>query len=165
MAVIRILVVDDETTTLKGWKKALAYAGYMVWTAETAPRALKLCDEHTFDVVIVDQYMPSMKGTELLTRIRKIQPLVRSIVVSGKLDDLIDEKQLTADLRQNLEADEYLNKPVSNERLLKTVSSLLSEESSADWKGVAMKAVKSRSVTLKAAKAASKKLNAIRKKR
>jgi CheY-like chemotaxis protein len=164
MAVTRLLVVDDETTTLRGWKKALTYAGYMVWTAETAPRALELCDEHTFDVVIVDQYMPSMKGTELLTRIRKIQPLVRSIVVSGKLDDLFDEKKLTTELHENLEADEYLHKPVSNERLIKTVALLLSDASS-DWKGVAKTAVKARRVTLKAAKAASKKLNAIRKKR
>jgi len=165
MAVIRLLVVDDETTTLKGWKRALTYAGYLVWTADTAPRALKLCDEHTFDVVIVDQYMPSMKGTELLTRIRKIQPLVRSIVVSGKLDDLLDEKQVSADLKANVEADEYLHKPVSNERLQQTVISLLSDEGSKDWKAVAKTAVKARSVTLKAAKAASKKLNAIRKKR
>jgi CheY-like chemotaxis protein len=165
MAVVRILVVDDETTTLRGWKRALKYAGYLVWTAETAPRALTLCDEHTFDVVILDQYMPSMKGIELLTRIRKVQPLVRSIIVSGKLDDLLDEKTLAANLKETVEADEYLHKPVSNERLKETVVSLLSDESSTDWKAIAKTSVKARAVTLGAAKATSKRLNAIRKKR
>lgn len=165
MAVIRILVVDDESTTLSGWKRALGYAGCQVSTAQVAAAALKLCEEQTFDVVILDQFMPSMKGTELLTRIRKIQPLIRSIIVSGKLDDLFDEKGLTADLKQHIEADAYLHKPVSNERLRETVVGLLNDDSSGDWKAVAKRTVKARNVTIRAAKAAGKKLNAIRKKR
>jgi DNA-binding response OmpR family regulator len=165
MAVIRILVVDDELTTLKGWKRALGYAGWKVWTAQAAAAAMKFCDEHTFDVVILDQFMPTMKGTELLTRIRKVQPLIRSIIVSGKLDDLFDEKGLGTELKQHIEADAYLHKPVSNDRLRETVNNLLNDESPIDWKGVAKRTVKARNVTIKSAKATSRKLNQIRKKR
>src|SRR6185295_11148677 len=117
MAVASILIVEDERTVLRALARAMRLAGYKVEGAETADAAISLCDEHTFDLVILDYLMPSMKGLELLTRIRRVQPLVRSILISGKLDSEFDEDTLAADLRRSVEVDVYLHKPVPPKRL------------------------------------------------
>lgn len=165
MPVTRILIVDDEVTILRAWERALRNAGYSVWTASTAQSALDQCQEHSFDVVILDYLMPTMKGLELLTRIRQIHPLVRSILVSGQIDTAIDEQTLTADLKQSVEADLYYHKPVSNQRLRDAVASLLTESSPISWKEVANKTLQAKKITIKSAKTTAKDLNKLRKKR
>lgn len=165
MAVSRILLVDDEIAILNGWKRALQSSGYVVKTAQTAKAALELCDEYTFDIVVLDYIMPTMKGLELLTRIRKIRPLIRSILVSGKLDTGFDDSTLTTDLRESVEVDIYLHKPISNQKLRESIDSLLTNDSSSEWKAIASKTLKSKAATIKTAKAASKKLDKLRKKR
>src|SRR5437016_352598 len=142
MAVTRILLVDDELAILNGWKRALHGSSYVVKTAQTAAAALDLCDQYTFDVVVLDYIMPSMKGLELLTRIRKIRPLIRSILVSGKLDTGFDDATLTNDLRESVEVDIYLHKPISNQKLRESIDSLLTNDSSSGWKAIASKTLK-----------------------
>jgi CheY-like chemotaxis protein len=161
----RILLVDDEAAILSAWTRALKSSGYVLKTAQTAQAAIQLCEEYTFDVVVLDYIMPTMKGLELLTRIRKIQPLIRSILVSGKLDTGFDDAALATELKESVEADEYLHKPISNQKLREVIQSLLADSPTNDWKNVASKTLKSKAVTIKKAKAASKKLDNIRKKR
>jgi CheY-like chemotaxis protein len=161
----RILLVDDETTILNAWTRALKSSGYVVKTAQTAKAALELCEEYAFDVVVLDYIMPTMKGLELLTRIRKIQPLIRSVLVSGKLDTGYDDATLATELRESVEADNYLHKPVSNQKLRESIQSLLADSSSTEWKSLASKTLKSKAVTIEKAKAATKRLDKIRKKR
>lgn len=165
MSVTRILIVDDEIAISSAWERALRNAGYFVKTANTAKDALALCEEHSYDVVILDYLMPTMRGLELLTRIRKIQPLVRSILVSGQLNTAKDEQTLTADLKQSVEADLYFHKPVSNQRLKEGVASLLSENAPNDWKAVAEKTLQAKKITIQGAKATAKELDKLRKKR
>ncbi|HKO61584.1 MAG TPA: response regulator [Pyrinomonadaceae bacterium] len=161
----RILLVDDETGILNAWTRALQSSGYIVKTAQTAKAAIELCEEYAFDVVVLDYIMPTMKGLELLTRIRKIQPLIRSILVSGKLDTGYDDATLATELRESVEADDYLHKPVSNQKLRESIQSLLADSSSTEWKSLASKTLKSKAVTIEKAKAATKRLDTIRKKR
>jgi DNA-binding response OmpR family regulator len=161
----RILLVDDETAILSAWTRALKASGYVVKTAQTAQAAIQLCEEYTFDLVVLDYIMPSMKGLELLTRIRKAQPLIRSILVSGKLDTGFDDTTLATELRESVEADEYLHKPISNQKLRESIQSLLDDSATRDWKSLASKTLNAKAVTIKKAKAATKKLDSIRKKR
>lgn len=165
MPVARILIVDDEADVANALERALRIAGYDVKTALTSDAALALCNEHTFDVVVLDYIMPSMRGLELLTRIRKVQPLIRSILVSGKLDTRFDESSLAADLKESIEVDEYLHKPVANQRLREAVQRLLAERKLDDWKGVAKSTLQARRPTIKQAKEATKAVNKLRKKR
>jgi CheY-like chemotaxis protein len=137
----------------------------VVKTAQTAQAAIQLCEEYTFDLVVLDYIMPSMKGLELLTRIRKAQPLIRSILVSGKLDTGFDDTTLATELRESVEADEYLHKPISNQKLRESIQSLLDDSATRDWKSLASKTLNAKAVTIKKAKAATKKLDSIRKKR
>jgi DNA-binding response OmpR family regulator len=132
----RILVVDDEIDELTGWQTALQKAGYRVQIASTAAAALALCDESMFDLVILDYVMPKMKGLELLARIRKKIPLVRSIVVSAKLD--LPEQGFRDTIRGEVETDRYFHKPVTNEQLLAAIAEVLKEaKPSRPWSEIA----------------------------
>jgi CheY-like chemotaxis protein len=103
--------------------------------------------------------MPKMKGLELLARIRKKIPLVRSIVVSGKLDDSLVEAQLKETIRGAVETDRYLRKPVKNEELLEAVAETLKAAGSAQpWDAIAAEHVKNEKGTVSRARGVQHKL-------
>lgn len=155
----RILVVDDEEDELTGWETALRRRGYFVRTASTAKKALELCDQFRFDLVLLDYLMPRMKGLELLARIRKKLPLIRSIVVSGKLDKKLLEQEVRETVRGEVETDRYLHKPVDNERLLGVIAEILESRPSANsWAQVAEEHIRAEKGTVSKAKGAQKKL-------
>lgn len=138
----RILAVDDEIEELEALRKLLQREGYEVWIAQTATAALELCDQHVFDVIVVDFIMPNMTGVELLGRVRKKLPHVRSIMISGKLDDAKPESEITRTFREGIEADLFLRKPISAERVRSSVQELLSADPhSQEWKEIAKRAI------------------------
>lgn len=139
----KILVVDDEKDVLAGWKKALKYGGYHVETALSADDALNLVRERDFDVAILDFIMPKMTGLELLHKIRKHIPMIRSIIVSGKLDNGVDEISMSNDLKQELECDIYLHKPIDNKRLRSAVKELTEGNATEEWEAIGDRIVKS----------------------
>jgi DNA-binding response OmpR family regulator len=154
----RILVVDDERLVLDGFKTALELHGHNVWTAQDANAALRLAQEAPIDLIVLDFIMPGMDGLELLARIRKHQPLVRSIIISGKIDGKQSEDDLTKTLGEQVEADLYLHKPVSNERLIAAVKALLTDPHVGDWKTIAGQLVQRQGAPIGKAKAAAKTL-------
>jgi DNA-binding response OmpR family regulator len=154
----RILIVDDEKLVLDGFKTALELEGYNVWTALDAKAALALVQETPFDLIVLDFIMPGMDGLELLARIRKHQPLVRSIIISGKIDSGKSEDDLTKTLGEQVEADLYLHKPVSNERLVAAIKALLVDAHGGDWKAIAGQLVERQGAPIGKAKAAAKSL-------
>lgn len=155
----RILIIDDEKQVLESWQRTLKFDGHSVSTARTADQALRECDEHSFDLVVVDFIMPSMNGVELLRRIRKKLPLIRSIVISGKIDKGVSAPDITKSLQESVEADLYLHKPVSNNHLLASIRELLTNPvSEKNWDEIAKKAVAARIATIQSAKEASKNL-------
>jgi len=108
--------------------------------------------------------MPNMDGIELLVRIRKLQPHIRSIVISGQLRAEVDEKHLGKQLGQWVEADLYLHKPVSADKLKESVATVLQHDhTDMDWQSLAKEAVKGRTTKLSVAKTAAKNLRAHKK--
>jgi CheY-like chemotaxis protein len=97
---------------------------------------LDLCDQYAFDLVILDLMMPGMDGVQLLVRIRKKLPLVRFIIISGKLDAEVAETRIGKTL-EAVEVDRYLHKPVGIPRLLEVIGELLKKELPSDWKTLA----------------------------
>ncbi len=154
----RVLIVDDEKLVLEGFKTALELEGYNVWTAQDANAALKLAQEATFDLIVLDFIMPGMDGIELLARIRKHLPLLRSIIISGKIDGKTPEEDLTKTLGEQVEADLYLHKPVSNERLITAVKALLTDPQAGDWKTIAGQLVQRQAAPIGKARATAKSL-------
>jgi DNA-binding response OmpR family regulator len=154
----RILIVDDEREVLDGFRTALELDGYSAWTAGTPAEALSIAQEAPFDLIVLDFIIPGMDGVELLARIRKHQPLVRSIIISGKFDGERSESDLTETLGEQVEADLYLHKPVSNERLLTAIRSLLAEPHGGDWKTIAGQILQRQAAPISKAKATSRSL-------
>jgi len=81
----RILVIDDEELNVDVVTRILAGLGYSVVGTTTAGDALKAVKEEPdgFDLVLSDQLMPEMNGTDLARKIRKISPDLPVVLMSG----------------------------------------------------------------------------------
>ena len=160
----RILIVDDEPLVLDGWARSLELEGFIVEKAQSAAEALRKCDED-FDLVLLDFLMPGGNGVELLARIRKKIPAIRSVIVSGKLDESAEEAQIASDLKSSVEADVFLRKPVADTKLVETINHLLAENPGEDWKVIGRRVATGQRVTIDDARTAAQKLKGFRKKK
>ncbi len=162
MDMANILVVDDEPDVLAALERALRLAGYNVSSAADATQALRLCADHSFDVVVLDYIMPSMSGIDLLNRIRGYHPMIRSVIVSGKMDSQLSEEAIAGELRDRIEADAYLHKPLDNPKLLDTIKDLLIRDATTSWEKIAERNLNAKKpkADVKAAEKAINKLKA-----
>jgi PAS domain S-box-containing protein len=104
-----VLVVDDEELVRTAMGRMLAKLGFEVETAATGHDALELFREHhdRFTLVICDLSMPNMDGTEVVRRLRAIDPTVRILLASGYSDGPVDDQA------RSLGAIGFLAKPYS----------------------------------------------------
>jgi CheY-like chemotaxis protein len=80
---LRILVVDDERPVREAMALLLKQEGYRVVVAECGHTAVSAIETFTFDLVIVDIFMPGMNGLETIDILRQDAPEVPIIVMSG----------------------------------------------------------------------------------
>lgn len=108
---MKILVVDDEKTLVKGIKFNLENEGYEVECAYDGAAAVELARNNRFDLLILDVMMPEVDGLEACMRIREFSN-VPIIMLTAKSED--------ADKLMGFEcgADDYLTKPFSVDELL-----------------------------------------------
>jgi CheY-like chemotaxis protein len=122
MAVIpvpRILVVDDDRTTLRMLRHQLEAAGHQVETARDGAAGLARLARSRFDLVLLDVWMPGMDGLEVLSRLRGAPSRPRVIVMTA--DDA--PQTLLRAVREN--AFGYVTKPVEPAELNRVVTSAL----------------------------------------
>lgn len=79
----RILIIDDEEYVLKALVRALQDEDYEVFTAPSGEEALEMVRRYKFKVVISDERMPGMFGSELLAIISVRQPEVVKMLLTG----------------------------------------------------------------------------------
>lgn len=79
----RILVVDDEVDMLETCRRILALKGYDVAVASRAEDAIGLLGEGAFDLVVADLKMPRLTGLELLDRVKRVDPALPVILITG----------------------------------------------------------------------------------
>lgn len=115
---MKILVVDDECTLVKGMKFNLENEGYEVECAYDGAAAVDLAREGHFDLIILDLMMPELDGLEACMRIREFSN-VPVIMLTAKSED--------ADKLMGFEcgADDYLTKPFNILELKARVRALL----------------------------------------
>ena len=80
---ITILCVDDEDVPLFLRKRVLEKSGYEVITANSARQALATLESSKVDVVLSDQLMPEMTGTQLAKIIKQSRAQLPFILISG----------------------------------------------------------------------------------
>lgn len=78
-----LLLVDDEPDILNSLKRLLRRGGYRILTAGSAAEGLELLALNNVQVIVSDQRMPSMSGSEFLSRVKAIYPETMRIVLSG----------------------------------------------------------------------------------
>jgi DNA-binding NtrC family response regulator len=78
-----ILVVDDEPTVTDGLRLYLGETGYRVVTAQTGGEGLKLFQEGSFDLAIIDLQLPDTQGFDLLRQMKGHDPDVEVIMITG----------------------------------------------------------------------------------
>jgi two-component system cell cycle sensor histidine kinase/response regulator CckA len=116
----RVLVVDDDTAMRQYLKNVLTAAGYVAVPAHDGADALeKFEQDGPFDLLVTDVVMPLVSGDELARRIRKIEPTMPVLYVTGYSDELFKQKPL-------LWQDEaFLDKPCSPASVVDAVSMLM----------------------------------------
>lgn len=106
-----ILIVDDEKDIRKTLSLYLEMDGYKTITASGAREAIQLIQGEVVDFIISDVQMPDGDGIELLTHIRKTNPVIPVIVL------VTGQTQLTKEEAIKLGANDLLMKPINLEIL------------------------------------------------
>jgi two-component system nitrogen regulation response regulator NtrX len=107
-----ILIVDDEPGIRQSLKGALEDEGYKASTAESGEACLELLKKRPFDVVLLDIWLPGMDGLEALEKIKQSDDAPEVIMISGH--GTIE----TAVRATKLGAFDFLEKPLSLEKML-----------------------------------------------
>jgi signal transduction histidine kinase/CheY-like chemotaxis protein len=116
-----VLLVDDAEDVLIVVAAFLRTGGFMVHQASSGQQALWTMVAGThFDVLITDHMMPSMKGGELIHRVREVQPELPALVISG-FADAVDHLTDLPDIM-------VLTKPFQREELVAMVNQLIATE-------------------------------------
>ena len=120
-----ILVVDDEDSIRDITKTSLETFNYKAMTACDGIEAIALYAEHRNEIVIVltDIVMPIMDGLTTIRTLKKINPMVKIIAVSG----LISSEKMNSVTEIGVKA--FLSKPYTAEQLLQTIGTVKNQES------------------------------------
>ena len=102
-----ILLVDDERSVRAAFAAMLEEAGYEVSAAPGGAKAVALCRERRFDVVLLDVMMPAMNGYETLRQIRVVSPFVPVVFLTA-----LDAEETEA-AALGLGADDFVRKTSS----------------------------------------------------
>ncbi len=110
-----ILCVDDEEIPRTLRAMVLTRQGFTVLSAASAAQALDLLDQHHVDLVLTDQMMPGMIGTELTKVVRALRPQLPIIIVSG-VNEIPDDA---------IFADRFVSKVEGPEALFRNITEVL----------------------------------------
>ncbi len=126
----RVLVVDDDDKAVRSAiKTVLEHQGFNVAVAEDGRSGIAAVQGHSFDVVIVDIFMPGMDGLETIRAFNKHAPAVPVIAISGFL--FRHSAQPAPDfltMATRLGAAYSLPKPFRAKDLLRVVEACLSDQ-------------------------------------
>jgi len=78
-----VLIVDDEKHATDMLSEALAPLGCEVRVASNGEEALRQAEDKPVDLLITDIMMPGLNGTELFYKIKKIDPFIQVILITG----------------------------------------------------------------------------------
>lgn len=118
----RILVVDDDANITAFLRRALAYEGYQVTTADDGPSALATARDEPPELVVLDVMLPGLDGVEVVRRLRagEEEPGKLPVLMLTARDEVTDR---VAGLDAG--ADDYLPKPFALEELVARIRALL----------------------------------------
>jgi two-component system, NtrC family, nitrogen regulation response regulator NtrX len=114
-----ILIIDDDANTLASLARAFRLAGHEATVCDNAARALELAKAERFDLILSDVVMPGRDGIALLEDFKNLGVTSPTVMMSG---------QATIEMAvraTRLGASDFLEKPISTDKLLLTVDNAL----------------------------------------
>ena len=114
-----LLLIDDDPNTLASLSRAFRLAGYEATVCDSAARALELIRAERFDVIFSDVVMPGKDGISLLEDLKAAGVTTPVVMISGQAS------VETAVKATRLGAVDFLEKPLSTEKLLVTIENVL----------------------------------------
>jgi len=114
-----LLIVDDDANTLASLARAFRLAGHEATVCDNAGRALELLKSQPFDMMLSDVVMPGKDGLSLLEDLRSLGIGLPVVMISGQANI---EMAVRA---TRLGAVDFLEKPLSTDKLLLTVDNVL----------------------------------------
>jgi response regulator RpfG family c-di-GMP phosphodiesterase len=116
-----VLFVDDEANVLTALKRLLRKEPYQVLTASSAAEGLETLKQNEVQIVVSDQRMPGMVGTEFLQKVKEMFPDTVRVILSGYADVSVVVESINKG-----EVFRFLGKPWNDEELKAIVRQCLS---------------------------------------
>ena len=119
---VKIVVAEDDRSSLAFLEKALILRGFWVYGSRDGEEAFKVIKKEMPDLVISDMLMPKMHGLDLCTKIKGSQDLrhIKVIMITGVYPGSIGQREALSH-----GADSFIVKPIDPDRLVSRIFELL----------------------------------------
>ncbi|MCW9034367.1 MAG: response regulator transcription factor [Rhodospirillales bacterium] len=116
---MRVLLVEDDTTTAQSIELMLKSAGMVTDTTELGEDGLEISRLYDYDIIILDLMLPDIDGYEFLRRLRSARTETPVLILSG----LGEAEQKVKGLGTG--ADDYLTKPFNKDELIARIQAIV----------------------------------------
>jgi sugar-specific transcriptional regulator TrmB/CheY-like chemotaxis protein len=123
----KILVVDDDLSLRGMLSELLKQEGFAPRTAQSGKEAITLCKKENFEVALIDIKLPDIEGTQLIAILKKLNPNMSSIVITGY------PTMENAVRSLNLGADGYIVKPFKPLSLIEQIKQTIEKRQVSKW--------------------------------
>ena len=122
----RILLIDDDELLRGVLAKALGYAGHEIIQAADGLQGMDLFHATQVDLVVTDLIMPVQEGVETILRLRRDNPKIPIIAISGG----VTNSKLYLDMAGKIGARRILPKPFTPQELIAVIDEVLANSAS-----------------------------------
>jgi len=120
--VTKLLLVDDEVGYLEVLAKRLTHRGFSVTTASSGAEAIRALRNWEFDLAVVDLKMEDMDGIEVLKVLKKMDPALQVIILTGHGSERAARDGIAHG------AFDYLIKPIGLDPLIERIRAALTSD-------------------------------------
>ena len=115
----KILWADDEIDLLRSHVLFLEGKGFRVTTVTNGADAIAICEQHRFDIVLLDETMPGKDGIETLAILKAEYPALPIIMITKNEEESLMEEAIGSRIS------DYLTKPVNPSQILSAIMKIL----------------------------------------
>jgi two-component system chemotaxis response regulator CheY len=115
----KILIIDDSSMSRRMMRRIIESADHDVVEAEDGAAGIEKYFLEKPDAVFLDLTMKDMYGLDVLAKIRELDPVARVVIASADIQDL------TRNMVTEAGANGFINKPLTPEKVLESLESIL----------------------------------------
>src|SRR5882757_7618211 len=116
---MRVLLIEDETSTARSVELMLTSEGFVVYTTDLGEEGVDLGKLYDYDIILLDLSLPDMTGFDVLKHLRVARVNTPILILSGNAD--IDAKVRGL----GYGADDYMTKPFNRDELVARINAIV----------------------------------------